>query len=182
VLRAQLSEGSERVGAGSRKGVGRVGEWSGNACRGRVHGGERKREVREGDVADRWGSWASEGERANGRSALTGRTHRAARENGRFRERIGADRPVPLGSGRERERVPGRCCQVGPTCQATRGAHAWPGWVGLGLMGRIRFFYFPSAWPFLFIFSMDFKSNSNQNFKFQLIQTCASNKRIIGST
>jgi hypothetical protein len=49
------------------------------------------------------GSAASEEERANGRSALTGRTHRVARENGRERERIGADMPVPPGSGRERE-------------------------------------------------------------------------------
>jgi hypothetical protein len=30
-LRAQLSEGSERVGAGSRIGLGRVGAWLGNA-------------------------------------------------------------------------------------------------------------------------------------------------------
>jgi hypothetical protein len=43
------------VGAGSRKGVGRVGEWSGNAHRVCVHDGERRREVREGEVADRWG-------------------------------------------------------------------------------------------------------------------------------
>jgi hypothetical protein len=54
LLRAQLSEGSERVGGGSRKGAGRVREWLGNACRGHVHGGEREQEVREEEVADRW--------------------------------------------------------------------------------------------------------------------------------
>ena len=48
---------TERVGAGSRKGVRRVGEWLGNTWCGRVHGGERGREVREGEVADRWGPW-----------------------------------------------------------------------------------------------------------------------------
>jgi hypothetical protein len=43
--------------------------------RGCVHGGEHKREVREGVVADMRGPQASEGERANGRSALIGRYH-----------------------------------------------------------------------------------------------------------
>jgi hypothetical protein len=55
LLRAQLSEGSERVGAGSRKEVGRLGEWPGNVHRGRFHGGEHGQEVREGEGADRWG-------------------------------------------------------------------------------------------------------------------------------
>jgi hypothetical protein len=41
------------VGAGSRKGVRHVGKWSGNTHRGRVHGGERGLEVREGEVVDR---------------------------------------------------------------------------------------------------------------------------------
>jgi hypothetical protein len=72
--------------------------------RGRVHGGEHRREVREGVVADRRGPQASGGERANGRSVLTWRSHRAARENDRVRERISADRPVPPGSRRERGR------------------------------------------------------------------------------
>jgi hypothetical protein len=62
----------------------------------------------KGVVADRRGPQTSEGERANGQSALTERAHRAARENGRVRERIGADRPIPPGSRRERERVRAR--------------------------------------------------------------------------
>jgi hypothetical protein len=98
------------VGAGSRKGVGCVGEWPRNARRGHVHGGERRREVSEGEVADRWGPRASEGKCPNGRSTLIERAHRAERGNERVRERIGADRPVPPGSGRGRgrERVRGR--------------------------------------------------------------------------
>jgi hypothetical protein len=59
----------------------------------------------KGVVADRWGPQASEGKRVNGRSKLTEGVHRAARANGRVRKRIGADRSVPLGSGRERGRV-----------------------------------------------------------------------------
>jgi hypothetical protein len=59
------------VAVGSRKGLGHVGEWLGNARHGRVHGGERGQEVREGEVADRRDPQASEGERANGRSVLT---------------------------------------------------------------------------------------------------------------
>jgi hypothetical protein len=92
------------VGAGCRKGVGRVGEWPGNARRGRVHSGERGREVREGEVADRWGLRVSEGAHANRWLAMTERAHRAERGNERVCERIGADRSVPLGSGRERAR------------------------------------------------------------------------------
>jgi hypothetical protein len=46
----------------------------------------RGREVREGEVADRWGPRASESELANGRSTLTERTHRTARGSGRASE------------------------------------------------------------------------------------------------
>jgi pyridoxine/pyridoxamine 5'-phosphate oxidase len=49
-----------------------VGEWPRNTRRGRVHGGVRGREVREGEVADRWGSRASESKLANWQSALLG--------------------------------------------------------------------------------------------------------------
>jgi hypothetical protein len=101
-----------------KKGVGHVGEWLRNACRGRVHGGEHEREVREGEVADRWGPRVSEGAYVNGRSTLTKRTHWAERGNKRVRERIGADRLVPPGSGRERACGRGRRLQVGPTYQA----------------------------------------------------------------
>jgi hypothetical protein len=52
------------------------------------------------EVADRRGSHTSEGERANGRSVLTGRSHRVASESGRVRGWVGADRPVPPSSGR----------------------------------------------------------------------------------
>jgi hypothetical protein len=58
----------------------------------------------KGLVADRRGLQASKGERANGRSALRGRSHRAARESGRVRRWIGTDRSVPPGRGRERGR------------------------------------------------------------------------------
>lgn len=64
----------------------------------------------KGAVADRRGPQTSEGERANGRSALTGRSHRAASESGRMRGRIDANRSVPPGSGRERGR--GSTCAV----------------------------------------------------------------------
>jgi hypothetical protein len=60
-----------------------VGEWPRKVrCR-RVHGGKHGRKVREGEVANRWGPRASKGKLVNGRSALTGWTHRAPRENRR---------------------------------------------------------------------------------------------------
>jgi hypothetical protein len=43
------------------------GEWTGNVRRGRVHRGVRGREVREGQVADKWGPRASESGLANAR-------------------------------------------------------------------------------------------------------------------
>jgi hypothetical protein len=87
-----------------KKGVRHVGEWPRNARRGRVHGGEHGWEVREGEVADRWGPRVSEGAYANGRSTLTKWTHWVERGNERVRERIDADRLVLPGSGRERAR------------------------------------------------------------------------------
>jgi hypothetical protein len=86
-------------------------------------------------VTDRRGPQTSEGERANVRSTLTARSHRAASESGRMREWVGADRSVPPGSGRERgrERALVRGCggrwHVGSTCQATR-ADARVSWLG----------------------------------------------------
>jgi hypothetical protein len=67
----------------------------------------------KGVVADRRGPQASKGERANGQPALTGRSHRAARESGRVRGRIDADRSVPPGSGRERGRESARAAWLG---------------------------------------------------------------------
>jgi hypothetical protein len=52
-------------------------------------------------VADRRGPRTSEGERANGRSALIGRSHRAASESGHEHGRVDANRSGPPGSGWE---------------------------------------------------------------------------------
>jgi hypothetical protein len=58
----------------------------------------------KGEVADRWGPQTNEGERANGQSALTGRSHRAASESEHVRGRVGADRLAPPSSRRKRGR------------------------------------------------------------------------------
>lgn len=67
----------------------------------------------KGAVADRRGPQTSEDERANGRSALTGRSHQAASKSGCMRGRIGADRPVPPGSRREGEGARARSSLTG---------------------------------------------------------------------
>jgi hypothetical protein len=54
------------VGCGLKKEVERAGRWSVNARRGRIHGGVHGREVREVEVANGWGPWASGRELANG--------------------------------------------------------------------------------------------------------------------
>jgi hypothetical protein len=166
-------------GRGLKKGVGRVGRWPGNARRGRVSVGVRGREVREGEVADRWGPRASERALANGRSVLTGRTHQIARGSGRASEETGDDMVAPPGSGREREGA--------WTWLALTGGSHLPD--GVGVRGLARsdwseraefsfsiFLEFPNG--FLFIFSMEFNSNST-TIQIQIIQICASNKRII---
>jgi hypothetical protein len=110
-------------------------------------------------VADRWGPRASEGERANGRSALTERAHRAVRENGCAREEIDADNPAPPGSRRERDRVCGRGSSLigGSHLLGDAGARGlagldWAYWAEMGF-----YFFLEFLMAFLFIFSMDFK-------------------------
>jgi hypothetical protein len=50
---------------------------------------------------------------------------------------------------------------VGPTCQAKR-TRTRPGWAVLGLTTEFTFlFFWDFSNAFLFIFSLDFKSNSN---------------------
>jgi hypothetical protein len=93
---------SEWVGTGSRKGLEHEGCGWETCGRGCIHDGEHRREVREGGMADRQGPQTSEGEWANGRSALTWRSHQAASETGRVCRRVGADRLIPPGSWRER--------------------------------------------------------------------------------
>jgi hypothetical protein len=78
------------------------GGWPGNTRRGRVHIGECGREVREGEVADRWGQRVSEGAYVNRRSALTEQAHRTEGGSVHVHQRTGADKPAPPGSGRER--------------------------------------------------------------------------------
>jgi hypothetical protein len=124
-----------------------------------------------GAVADRQGPQTSEAERANGRSTLTGRSHRAANESGVVRQWIGADRLVPPGSGRERGR--GSTCAVvadrsGPPVRR-RGHARGLARLELGLMGCFRFFFFQGIFnAFYFYFLYEFQ------IKFKPIQTCAS--------
>jgi hypothetical protein len=88
---------------GSKGGEG-VQRWSENVRTWARPRQGRGREVREAEGADGWGPWDSKRGFANGWSTLTERAHRAARENGREREGIGADRSAPLSSERERGR------------------------------------------------------------------------------
>jgi hypothetical protein len=71
----------------------------------------------------------------NGRSTLTERAHRTVGEKGHERERIGADRTGPPGSGRERERreragETGTACQRGRALARARAGVGRPGLAG----------------------------------------------------
>jgi hypothetical protein len=92
-----------------------VGEWPGNARRGRVHDEVHEREVREGEVSDRWDLRVSEGAYANGRSALIERAHEQREgASARARKPTPTSRPHRAEGGREGESADaeGRC-QVG---------------------------------------------------------------------
>jgi hypothetical protein len=122
-----------------------MGEWLGNALHGYVHTRVHGQEVREGEVADRWGPWASKSELANGRSALTGRTHRTARGSGRVSEETGADKMAPPGSGRERGReragADGADRRVPPVRRSRHALTVWLGWVGLNGPNLVFLFF-----------------------------------------
>jgi hypothetical protein len=79
------AEGATECGRDPEKGSGAWECGRETRNRGRIHGGLRGRVVRERVVADRRGPQASEGERANGRSAPIGRAHRAERARVRGR-------------------------------------------------------------------------------------------------
>jgi hypothetical protein len=96
-LRAQVSGGKWASEARGSKGAGTCGGGRRSRGRGRVHGGGTW--VGGWGRADRWG-WRN-------------------RESGRACERNGADKPGPLGSGRERGRAGWRR-QAGPAYQAPR--------------------------------------------------------------
>jgi hypothetical protein len=170
------------VGAGSRKGVGRMGEWPRNARSGRAHNRERRWEVREGEVADRWGPRVSEGAYANGRSVLTERSHRVEREG----TSTCVKGSTPIGwshraaGGLEGERARTRSSLRGGThLLGDAGTRvAWLGWIGPN--GLKLVFLFPEIFKMLFfLFSLWISNQIQTKFKFKQFQTCTSNKRII---
>jgi hypothetical protein len=154
-----------------------MGRWSGNARHGRVHGEVRGREVRDGELADGWGPRASERALVNGRSALKGRTHRTARGSGRASEETGADTVAPPNNGREREGERARLALTGGShLSGGAGARGLAGsnWAERAEISFSIFLEFPNT--FLFIFSMEFNSNSNNS------NMCIKQKNNLGST
>jgi hypothetical protein len=131
------------------------------------------REVREGEVANRWGPRANENELANKQPALIGRTHRAARGSERTSEGIGAE----SWPHRQRERE-GECTSVAgvdrrvPPAGGAGARVAWLGWIGLNGPNLV----FPFSWNFQMLFFLFSPWNSN-TIQIQIIQTCASNKK-----
>jgi hypothetical protein len=164
LLGALLSEGSERVSVGSKRGrsCGGSGQEThdvGTSMAGCAGG--RLGKVRR---LTGGGPRASEGEHANGRSTLTERTNQAERGSERACKGIDADNPAPLGSG-GRERAWAVADRWNPPVRRSGRAHAtWLGWIGPTRLKWVFSFSREFLNAFLFIFSMDFKSNSN-NFK-----------------
>jgi hypothetical protein len=70
-------------------------------------------------------------------AALTGRTHRAARENGRAHEGTSVDNPAPPGSGRERACARTRALADRWDPPGDTGARA--AWLGWASWAKIRF-------------------------------------------
>jgi hypothetical protein len=99
----------------------------------------------------------------------------------RAREGNGAERSAPLHSEREgrKERGRGPSLTGGTHLSGEAGVRAsWLGWVGLS--GPKLLFLFPGIFQMLFfLFSLWISNQIQTQFKFNPIQTCASNKRII---
>jgi hypothetical protein len=110
--------------------------------------------------ADKWGR--RDRERASTRvkgTTPTNLAHGAARERGREGAQVGADKPGPWGS--ERERRTGWRRQVGPACQAPRERGRGAGLNG-PTWGELAFLFSREfLLAFIFIFSRVFNSNSN---------------------
>jgi hypothetical protein len=151
--RAQLSEWVHVLERGRARGGGQET---------RVHVEECGREVREGEVADRWGQRASEGAYANRRSTLTERAHRTEGGSKHVRERTGADKPAPPRNGRERARTRAIADRWDPPVKRRGRAR------GLAGLGRNAFSFFSEfikdfSFYFLYGFQIKFKPNSNSN-------------------
>jgi hypothetical protein len=156
--RQNEARGRERVRAGLKKVLERVGGLLGVRARWSTTVAKK--------MVPAWRAHGTEA-RARGRSqlALMRRARNAERASrGARTKATGADRLAPPCSERGRE-------------SALLAGLDWAGWAELVFL---FFLEFPNA--FLFIFSMDFNSNSTI-IQIQIIQTCASNKKNnLGST
>jgi hypothetical protein len=106
--------------------------------------------------------------RANGKPELTRGARRTERETRRVRGENRCRQSSPTGQREgERERA---CAAIADRWDppVRRSGCARPGWAGLGLMGRIPFFFlqgFSNCFYFYFLygFQIKFKPNSNSN-------------------
>jgi hypothetical protein len=81
----------------------------------------------------------------------------------RAREGTGTDNPAPPGSGKERAWTPAIVQRWDPPVTRSRSARtSWLGWTGLNGPKSVFSFSREFLNAFIFIFSMDFKSHSNQ--------------------
>jgi hypothetical protein len=98
------------------------------------------------------------------------------------RERIGADRPVPPGSRRERGRESARALTGGVHLSGNACARAgltglsWAEWAKFGFSFSPIFLM-----PFIFIFSSELNSNSNTNSNSNISNMCIKSKNNLGS-
>jgi hypothetical protein len=80
---------------------------------------------------------------ARGNGSTTGDPGPRDRERGNARvQETGADRSVPLGCGRKRERVPERELPLTGRVRLSGGAGTRPGWAELGWFGLLSLFLF----------------------------------------
>jgi hypothetical protein len=137
------------------------------------------------DGTDRAGPPRSERERARRRTVHdTDETgpQRRERESRRVHEETGNDNLAPPDSGREIECVRGRGPSLtgGTHLSSDAGTHA--AWLGWASWAEFRFSFSPEFLKaFLFIFSMDLKSNSNPNQIQTISHMCIKQKNNLGS-
>jgi hypothetical protein len=163
-LKRELGDVGRRCGQGSRRACARVsgGSRGGRSRQGVPRRSEREREQSERVTALTGGARCEEGERGlrEGETTLIARARLAEGKRERVRERVRAKGTTPTGGSHRAE---------GKGAGTRSWADFW------------FFFYSEFSIPFLFIYSIEFKSNQTTHLNSNISNMCINQKQSLSS-